>query len=172
MKKILSIVAIGALFTSYGFGATLNKINLKGSVASSATVDFVAVSSALESGVHKFLGYDMATATVLPLDIDTTLIDTDVYLKTNDSTKTINMKLTGNTLTSTASTATPIDLKFYYGGATDTVDNDTDFQLASNGTNAGTTAISGKKLKITAKPAINQVAGEYTGTVTVAISAQ
>jgi len=177
MKKILSIVAIGALFTSYGFGASGDFI-VKGKILESAVVGLGSTSITLTSGQHNVVGYTMANFnTEIPLgNAITPLLDEVVHLQTNNKSTKVQMSLVFTTMANTASglEGNTIDLQCEYDkGTTGTYAEKTTgtaFDLTASSATT-TTDNSVGKLKISAKNAsATQVAGNYQGTVVATIS--
>jgi hypothetical protein len=176
MKKILSIVAIGALFTSYGFAD--NIITCTGTCPASATVNFgSAVQAMTTDGTDKFID---ATVAFDNFTLGSAKVVTnDLYVNTN-TIGDVTMQI-ASTLMSLRNT----------DGSISTVVNETialSYTYTPDSTNnssaSSTTDLSSAKtittgkfsnkagtLAISAKPVANQAAGNYKAEVAVTISA-
>jgi len=176
MKKILSIVAIGALFTSYGFAD--NTITTTGIIKPSAIVKLGSSAAGTLTTNSSYL-VDKLDVTIgdttngLMLGSDNTT-ELDVYVNTNSSS-TVGMKIDSSStadgkLTSGTNT---IDTTYAYKKDGGSFNNfsiaGSEIELSSGGVKDGT-AVAGI-FKITATPSATQVAGTYTSTLTVAVVA-
>jgi hypothetical protein len=173
MKKILSIVAIGALFTSYGF-ATDNQSSVTATVEDAAEVGFTDQSGiALTTNTLKFTGGDIALGTLsLSGTTDTTKT---VFVKTNsiDGVKmTISDTTNSGHLDHTTSTDAldKIDTAYKYGvaGSEALVALGTPFNLTS-AKNAGSATVG--NFIVLPRPTATQLGGSYSTTLVVAIAA-
>jgi len=167
MKKILSIVAIGALFTSYAV-ATENEIYVHGVVKPSAIVGFSAVNgeNLLSSSPYsKFMGADVDLGDLALGTEDVT--EASIFVKTN-ATGTITMSLADTLNNGTLKSGTNEMIPTYSYGSTA-------FALGTamtltTGTNNGSAALS-DKFKVAVTPTATQVAGTYSTTLAVTIAA-
>ncbi len=173
MKKILSIVAIGALFTSYAV-ATDNQSTVTAHVDDAAEVGFGDQSGiALTSNTFKFTGGDIALGTLsLSGTTDTTKT---VFVKTNsiDGVKmTISDATNSGNLYHTTSNDVhdKIDTTYKYGvvGGETAVRLGESFSL-TNERNAGSTSVG--NFVVLPRPTATQLGGDYSTTLTVAIAA-
>jgi hypothetical protein len=175
MKKLLSIVAIGALMTTVNAGNLVMKAN----VIESSQVTIGAAADNLVTGTEVVKDYAMADYTqVIDLGATTTtLIDEDVHLKTNNKNTKIQMTLTYTNMTNETGTGSEtIALKCEYdqgsAGSYSEKATTTPFDLSTTAYAgvSGTDHVTGK-LKITAIAAdANQVHGNYSGTVVATIA--
>jgi len=173
MKKILSIVAIGALFTSYGF-ATDNQSTVTATVQDAAEVGFTDQSGiTLTTNTFKFTGGDIALGTLsLSGTTDTTKT---VFVKTNsiDGVKmTISDATNSGNLDHTTSTDVldKIATTYKYGAASaeTAVTLGTPFSLTSL-RNEGSATVG--NFVVLPRPTATQLGGSYSTTLTVAIAA-
>jgi len=165
MKKLLSIVAIGALMST-GVNAANNEIIISGEIEAGAQVSFgAAPTGTLTGGTFIF---EEATIDFGIMALGSSNTDTQaVHVNTNSQTG-IKMNITGTDLTSreTGSTAT-IPTTYTFDGAAVTPDG-TDFELV-NTTNDGTASVG--NFVTTAAPAASQESGTYATTLAVVIAA-
>jgi len=174
MKKILSIVAIGALFTSYGFA---DNYTVKGHVKASSVVKLGAAGGTLVSGEEIAEAYSMVDFTKeIPLNESSTmLLEENVNLQTNNKTKAVAMTLVYTTMTNqgTNLSGETIDLKCEYDkastGSYNVESTGTAFDLSDVATVTTNNVVG--KLKISTKNVdFTKVAGNYQGTVVATIS--
>jgi hypothetical protein len=174
MKKILSIVAIGALFTSYGFA---ENYTVKGNVKASSVVKLGATGGTLVSGQEIAEAYAMADFNKeIPLSSSSTmLLDENVNLQTNNKTKAVAMTLVYTTMTNQGANLSgeTIGLKCEYDkGSTGTYAEKSTgaaFDLSDIATDTSNHVVG--KLKISANNVdYTKVAGNYQGTVVATIS--
>jgi len=176
MKKILSIVAIGALFTSYGFAD--NTITTTGIIKPSAIVKLGSSAAGTLTTNSSYL-VDKLDVTIgdttngLMLGSDNTT-ELDVYVNTNSSS-TVGMKIdSSNTadgkLTNGANTINTVySYKKVTGNYSDFAIGGSEIELSDNGIKDGVNKVG--TFKITATPTATQIAGTYTSTLTVAVVA-
>ena len=165
MKKLLSIVAIGALLSTTAF-ANDNEIIITGDILAGAQVAFGGVPTGpLTGGTFEF---EEATIAFGTMALGSSNTDTQaVHVNTNSQTG-IKMNITGTPLTSTetGSTAT-IATSYTFAGATVTPDG-TSFNLVT-ATNDGTASVG--DFVTTAAPVASQESGQYATTLAVVIAA-
>jgi len=172
MKKLLSIVAIGALLSTGAIAE--NQITVSGKVLPSAVVGFSAVNGQT-LGTDKFID---ATIDLGAHEVDVFNTDAatskDIFVKTNVATgHAVTMAITsnnGDTLkdTATGSTAT-IPVTYKVGNTALATDGTNPVTLA-NAANAGSQAIT-DKFTIATNAADDQLAGTYGAILTVTIVA-
>jgi len=182
MKKLLSIVAIGALMST-GVNAADDQIVVQATVNVDAFVGFVAVSSytlagtGIASTTGKFV--DDTSNTIdfgsTSAGVNLTPIHRDVFVKSN-ANGGVTMKLddVGPMITDNGDAADEkIELTYTYAGTAITAN--TPFTvLAAGSTNDGSAKVNGDNTGFLITPAsiaALQVAGDYTKTVAITITA-
>ena len=170
MKKLLSIAAVAALFSTGAMAD--NTITLEGTVQKAATVQLKSAFTGtdLTSATGLFNDYVMSMRKELPLGDETNMVTEPLFLQTNGAANTVTITLAyDNILSGTGAT---IPLHAYYkkdGGTEGGLASGTAISMTdSSGTNDGTAKVG--DLKITGTAANNQEAGNYNGTITVTIT--
>ena len=164
MKKLLSIAAVAALFSTGAIAD--NTITLEGTVQKAATVQLKSAFTGtdLTSATGLFNDYGMSMRKELPLGDETDMVTEPLFLQTNGAANTVTIALAFDNIVSGDAT---IPLKVYYNEAS--LDSGEAASMTdSTDTNDGSTKVG--DLKITATPAINQEAGDYDGSIAVTIT--
>jgi hypothetical protein len=164
MKKLLSIVAISALLTT-GMNATNNQLTVTGSVAPAATIHLGTAPQALTSGTGLFQDSEITFDNNLLLNTSNTQ-DINLFLATN-TTGAVTMTITPADLVHSTDTNAKLTVSYTYTPNSGSADNDDVYELGG-ATNAGTKV---GVLTASVTPAAAQLAGTYSQTITVTVSA-
>ena len=175
MKKLLSIAAVAALFST-GAMANNNQITINGTISPSAVVGFADVSGE-NLGTDKFIDatVDLGTHEVDVFNADAlTASSQDIYVKTNVASGSVTMAITSDsadktTLVNAADSGVTIPVVYKIGTTALTPDG-SDSATIATAANDGSTAIA-DKFTVTPSAATDQLAGTYGATLTVTISA-
>jgi len=174
MKKILSIVAIGALFTSYGFAD--NTTEITADIAESAIVSLDALGTMPTDGSSQIKFITPSSAIALgTLTLNTAKeVSRDIYVNTN-SARSVKIQLATTSLSSTTGTSTEtIPLVYKYtpdAGNSGVTTEATDLTNSAVALTVGKFSAKAGVLTVKVTPAAMQQAGNYTANVAVSISA-
>jgi len=173
MKKLLSIVAVAALFSTGAIAE--NTITIGGSILPSAVVGFDPVNGET-LGTDKFIDTDIQLGSHEVNAFNSGALDASnrsIFVKTNiASTGSVTMSINSgnankNVLLDASGATIPVVYKI---GATTLNPDASNTATIATEANAGSTAIT-DKFTITPNAAPDQLAGNYGATLTVTISA-
>ena len=176
MKKLLSIVAVAALFSTGAIAD--NKITIGGNILPSAVVGFADVSGQTLTGTDRFIDatinlgsheVDAFNSGALAASSQSTFIKTNIAT-TGSVSMSINSANPDKTTLVNAVDSTATIPVVYKIGTTNITPDGLTFVTIANTANAGSTAIT-DKFTITPSAAADQLSGTYGAVLTVAIVA-